>query len=97
MCFLELHLHESSLANVTDELVFTSQLNYFSLVWMCHNLTINSKVDLLHERCLRIVYNDNKSLSQELLDKNNDVTIHIKNVRALAVEMFNPLMHNVPK
>ena len=55
MCFLELHLHESYLANFTDELVFTSQLNYFSVVWMCHNRTINNKIDLLHEKCLRIV------------------------------------------
>ena len=97
MCFLELYLHESYLANVTDELVFTSQINYFSLVWMCHNGTINNKIDLLHEKCLPIVYNGNKSSFQELLDKNNDVTIYVKNVPALAVEMFNPLMHNVPK
>ena len=39
-------------------------------------------------RCLRIVYNDNKSSFQELLDKHKGVTIHVKNVRALAVEMF---------
>ena len=55
---------------------------------MCHNRTINNKINRLHERCLRIVYNDNKSSFQELLDKDKGVTIHVKNVRTLAVEMF---------
>ena len=67
---------------------FTAQFNYCPLVWMCHNRTINNKINRLHERCLHIVYNDNKSSFQELLDKDNGVTIHIKNVRARAVEMF---------
>ena len=67
---------------------FTSQFNYCPLLWMCHNCTINNRTNSLHERCLRIVYNDNKSSFQELLDKDKDVTIHVKNVRALALEMF---------
>ena len=55
---------------------------------MCHNRTINNKINRLHERCPRIVYNDNESSFLELLDKDKGVTIHVKNVRALAVEMF---------
>ena len=67
---------------------FTSQFNYCPLVWMCHNRTINNKINRLHERCRRIVYNDNKSSFHELKDKDKGVTIHVKNVRALTVEMF---------
>ena len=67
---------------------FTSQFNYCPLVWMCHNRTINNKINRLHERCLRIFYNDNKSSFQELLGKVKGVTIHVKNVQALAVGMF---------
>ena len=67
---------------------FTSQFNYCPLVWMSHNRTINNKINHLHERCLRIVYNDNKSSFQELLDNYKDVTIRVKNVHALVVEMF---------
>ena len=55
---------------------------------MCHNRTINIKINRLNERCLRIVHNDNEPSFQELLDKDKGVTIHIKNVRALAIEMF---------
>ena len=63
---------------------FTSQFNYCPLVWMCHNHTINNKINRLHDDN----NNDNKSSFQELLDKDKGVTIHVKNVRALAVEMF---------
>ena len=40
---------------------------------MCHNHTINNKINRLHERCLRSVYNDNKSLMSEIFDKRNNV------------------------
>ena len=70
--------------------LFTSQCNYYPLVWMCHNRTMNNKFNRLHERCLRIVYNNNnnKSSFQELLDKDKGLAIHIKNARTLAVEIF---------
>ena len=61
-------------------LFFPSQFNYCPLVWTCHNCTINNKINCLHERCLRIVYNDNKSSFQELLDNDKGVTIQIKNI-----------------
>ena len=66
---------------------FTSQFNCFPLVWMCLNRTINNKINRLRKTYLRIVYNDNKSF-QELPDKAKGVTIYVKNVLALAVEMF---------
>ena len=74
--------------NLTKRKFFTSQSNYCPLVWMCHNRTMNNKINRLHDRCLFIVYNDNKSSFQELLDKDKGVTIHIKNERASAIEMF---------
>ena len=37
---------------------FYSQFNYCQLVWMCHNRTNNNKINRLHERCLRLIYND---------------------------------------
>ena len=38
--------------------IFTSQLNYCSLVWICYNRIINNKISRLHE----IAYNDNYKL-----------------------------------
>ena len=39
---------------------FNSQFNYCPLVWMFHSRSINNKINRLHERVLRIVYNDFK-------------------------------------
>ena len=59
---------------------FTSQFSYCPLVWMCHSRTNNSKINMLHERCLRIIYNDKQSSFIELLNKDSSVSIHIKNI-----------------
>ena len=79
-----------------------SQFNYCPLVWMCHNRGINDKINNLHYRALRIVYNDQTSTFEELLNKDGTVTIHQQNIRSLAVEMFKvtndlspPFMRNI--
>ena len=65
-----------------------SQFNYCPLVWMFHNRTLNKKINKLHERALRIVYKNDKLTFQELLQKDDSVTIHQKNLQKLATEMF---------
>ena len=67
---------------------FISQFNYCPLVWMCHSRLTNNKINRLHERCLRIIYNDKKSSFEKLLEKDGSVSIHTKNLQALAIEMF---------
>ena len=64
---------------------FKSQFNYCPLVWMCCNRSLNTKINWLHERCLRIVYYDKKS---NLLVKDGSVFIHHQNFKKRAVEMF---------
>ena len=55
---------------------------------MCHNRTNNRKINRLHKRCLRIIYNDKQSSFIELLEKDNSVSIHQRNLQVLAIEMF---------
>ena len=83
---------------------FTSQFSYCPLIWMCHSRKNNRKINMLHERCLRIIYNDQQSSFTELLNKDNSVSIHIRNIQRLAIEMFRfynglspPLMSNMFK
>ena len=46
---------------------FTTQFSYCPLVWMCHSRTNNSKMNMLHEICLRIIYNDKQWNEQMLI------------------------------
>ena len=55
---------------------------------MCCNRSLNTKTNRLHERGLRLVYNDKKSTFNELLVKDGSVSIHHQNLQKLAVEMF---------
>ena len=65
-----------------------AQFNYCPLIWMCHNRTYKNKINRLHERCLRLICNDKRSSFEDLLEKDNSVSIHHKNLQALAIEMF---------
>ena len=70
-----------------------SQFNYCPLVWRFHNSTLNNKINKLHERALRIVYRDEYSSFQELLNRDNSITIHQRNLQRLAIEMYK--IHNL--
>ena len=67
---------------------FESQFNYCPLIWMFCSRTLNHRINKLHERALRIAYNDYSTEFKDLLAKDNAVTIHQRNLRALAVEMY---------
>ena len=52
------------------------QFNYCSLIWMVHN------------RAVRIVYDDYSSSFLDLLNKDKSVTIHQRNLQQLVTEIF---------
>ena len=54
---------------------------------MFHSRQINHKINKLHERALRIVYNDHFSSFEELLSKNKSVTVHQRNQQIRPTEM----------
>ena len=45
---------------------FKSQFNYFP-IWKSHRRLLNNEINKLHEKRLRIVYNDKKSNFEKLL------------------------------
>ena len=64
---------------------------------MFHSRDLNNKVNSLHERELRIIYDDKSSSFQELLKKYNSVSIHHRNIQALAIEMFKVKNNAAPE
>ena len=51
-----------------------SHFNYWALIWMCCNWSLNNEIDRLHE--LSIAYSDKTSDFSELLEKDSSVSIH---------------------
>ena len=67
---------------------FNAQFNYCPLLWMLHSRCNNNKIKHLHERCLRLTYCDKTSSYEELLEKDESVSIHHRNIQSLAIEMY---------
>ena len=55
---------------------------------MCHSRENRNKINRFHGRCFIIVYNDKRSSFNELLEKDDSVSIHERNIKILVTEMF---------
>ena len=67
---------------------YKAQFNYCPAILMFHSRTLNNKISRLHERCLRMIYNNKISNIKELLHRDNSVSMHQNNINALAVETY---------
>ena len=65
-----------------------SQFSYCPLIWMFSSRTMNNKINHIHERALRLVYQDYKTSFEDLLKKDNSLTFHHRNIHHVAIEMF---------
>ena len=79
-----------------------SQFACCPLARMYCDKTSDNRINYLHERALRTVYNGNVSTFEKLLGKDNSVTIHVRNQRILATELYKtkeslaaPIMHEI--
>ena len=63
------------------------QFSYCPLIWMFHSRSLNNKINRIHERALRLVYQNNLSFS-ELLDLDNPVTVYQKNLQVIMTEIY---------
>ena len=67
--------------NLSNRRLLMTQFNYCALIWMCQSRENNSKINRLHEGCLKTIYN-------EILEKDGSVSIHKRNVQVLATEIY---------
>ena len=66
----------------------TSQFSYCPIIWMYCQRKSNNLINKIHERALRIAYDDYNSDFENLLTKDDSVTIHERNVQALAIQIY---------
>ena len=65
-----------------------SQFNYCPLIWMYCQRNSNNLINRIDERALKIAYDDYVSDFHSLLEKDNSVTIHQKNIQLLTLEIY---------
>ena len=64
---------------------------------MFHSRALNNKINSIHERALRITYNDRTSTFDKLLNKNNSVSIHHRNLKVLVTELYKVKSNMAPE
>ena len=63
---------------------------------MIHNRGLNNKINHIHERALRKVYDDCSSSFEDFLNKDKSVTIQQRNLQQLAIEIFKVKIRIAP-
>ena len=73
-----------------------SQFSYCPFIWMFHDRRVHAKINHIHERALRIAYQDRTSSFEELLITDNSVSIHQRNLQLLVTEIYRTTMNLNP-
>ena len=74
-----------------------SQFNYCPLVWHFCGPGDTHKMEKIHERALRFIYNDHTTDYTELMEKNGESTLYLKRVRTMANEVYKAINDISPK
>ena len=68
--------------------VVKSQFSYCPLIWMFTSRYLNNALNSIHERALRLIYNDYELPFDRILENNKQKSIHQKNIESLAIEIY---------
>ena len=74
-----------------------SNFYYCPLIWMFCYKGLGNKIDTVHKRALRAVTGTFNKSFDEMLGIHNDITIHQRNLRVLATEIYKCLSDPYPE
>ena len=74
--------------------MYCQTLNFFPLAWHFCNKTCTRKLEKIQERALRFIYEDYSASYEELLQRINLPSLHIRRMRLLAFETFK-ILHDL--
>ena len=84
-------------ARILANAFIDSQFSYAHLIWMFAGKILIHKICKINHRTFRVVYNQYNKSSAELLQLNNNVSIHQRHLQYLALEVSKSFMHLNPK
>ena len=64
-----------------------SKFNYCPLLRMLHTKQLNIRIKSLHEKVLRVTYQDRSSSFSELLNLHKSISIHYRNIKHFLTEI----------
>ena len=73
-----------------------SQFNYCSIIWMFCNKTNYKKIEKIQKRGLRIVYNEPQMSLEELLNRDQGLSVHCKHIITLLTEIYKTFAEENP-
>ena len=91
------HFMNKSKRRIIMRAFILSQFSYCPLVWMCHSRILNARINRIHERSLRVVYNDYNCTFLELLNLDGSFTVHERNIQTLAIEIYRVINGTSPE
>ena len=65
-----------------------AQFSYWPVILMFHDRYLNAKVNKIHERPLRIVYKNTHTDCEALLNIDNALSVHQRNLQCLMTEIY---------
>ena len=74
-----------------------SQFSHAPVIWVFHNRKLNNYINRIHQRALRIVYQDHNPTFKELLAKEGSFKIHDRHLQRLFIEIFKVKMKLTPE
>ena len=89
------YLNKSQKTLLSSTFIY-SHFNYCPLVWVFSSKDTNKKIDGLHKRALRLLYDDYTSNYEELLLKDDYVCVHVRNLQFLMTEIFKTIHDENP-
>ena len=84
---LQKYMGKSEKVAIVNSFIYAN-FNYCPLVWHFSNCESTRKIEKIQKRCLRIILDDYDSDYDVLLRKSGKVTMEIKLLRVLAIEIF---------
>ena len=67
---------------------FSFQFNCCPVIWIFSNRALNNEIFRLYRRCLRVIYKGKNFNIEELLEKDNSVSMRCWSILTLTIEMY---------
>ena len=82
------HYHTTDQKLLSLNSVVKSHLSYCPLIWVFTSRYLNNALNSIHERALRLIYDDYKLHFDRILADNRQKTTHQKNIESSAIEIY---------